>query len=158
MKKNFPVSFVLKKKYKLFFLSLLLLTCYLQGCAFFKPKSEGYVLLNQETFLLKKKSKKSDYGYSASNPIKVGGKDKEGVLNEKRFLNALLSPSGKPITYTRMGSCCPFPTPNALFGKEGLLDIYEIRYQGLKKPITLYLNFYDYEKLYIPKGFTSKKK
>lgn len=39
----------------------------------------------------------------------------------------------------------------------GLLDVYEITYDGLDKPIELYINMYDYNDPMIPVGFTPKK-
>ncbi|WP_277871519.1 hypothetical protein [Winogradskyella wandonensis] len=39
---------------------------------------------------------------------------------------------------------------------KALVDVYEITYEGLKKPILLYISFYDTDKLYIPKGFIKR--
>jgi hypothetical protein len=119
----------------------------------FKPE-----MLNEQTFLLKEVSNDDSYGYTPKNPINVGGvKESSGPLNERRFLNALLGPKGETITYNRRGSCCAFKTPNGLMNNTGLLDIYEITYEGLEKPITLYLNMYDPGELKAPKGFTIKQ-
>jgi hypothetical protein len=52
-----------------------------------------------------------------------------------------------------LSSCCEFNNNSAVFGK-GLLDQYEVYYQGLKEPITLYVNGYDYENPKAPIGFT----
>ena len=98
----------------------------------------------------------STYGYTEENPIKVGGvNEKRGPDNEKAFLNALLGPDGQELTYKREGSCCPFETPNGFAGY-GLLDIYEIKYEGLEEAIILYINMYDSEELFVPVGFTKK--
>lgn len=98
----------------------------------------------------------STYGYTEENPVKVGGfNEKSGPAKERAFLNALLGPDGQELTYKRLGSCCPFETPNGIAGY-GLLDMYEIEYEGLKEPIILYLNMYDSEELYVPVGFTKK--
>jgi hypothetical protein len=113
--------------------------------------------LDDQTFKLTSVSDDPSYGYSEKNPIKVGGvNNSEGPLNERRFLNALLGPDNQLIKYRRLGSCCPFDTPNGLMGG-GLLDQYEITYEGLEKPIVLYINMYDYDVLLAPKGFTFKK-
>jgi hypothetical protein len=113
-------------------------------------------LLDDQTFQLDSISIDETYGYSTSNPIHVGGTFKEGAVNQRRFLNALLGPDNELIHYQRRGSCCAFATKNGMNGF-GLLDIYEVTYDGLAKPIVLYLNFYDYGMLKAPKGFTYKK-
>jgi len=96
----------------------------------------------------------STYGYSAANPIKVGGTEK-GPANERKFLNALAGPNGETIRYERLGSCCPFDSPNGFMGG-GLLDKYEIKWSGQAKPVILYINMYDYDALKVPVGFTVK--
>ncbi len=96
-------------------------------------------------------TEESDYGYTKLNPIKVGG----GISNVIRFFNALKGPHGQLIRFRKIGSCCYIETPRGSMGG-GLLDMYEVRYKGLKKPIVLYFNKYDYEPLQAPKGFTIK--
>ena len=114
--------------------------------------------INDQTFALSEIAVDETYGYTQKNPIKVGGaKESSGPLNERRFLNALLGPNGEAVTYNRRGSCCAFETPNGFINNTGLLDIYEVKYEGLDKPITLYLNMYDPGELKAPKGFTFKK-
>ena len=111
-------------------------------------------LMDDRTFKISEISDDGSYGYTKENPIKVGGvKSSEGPLNERRFLNALLGPNGEKISYNRKGSCCGFETPNGLMGG-GLLDMYEVTYSGLEKPIILYINMYDFGILKAPKGFT----
>ena len=94
------------------------------------------------------------YGYSKTNPIKVGG-FANGPANERRFLNSLSGPDGEPIWYERSGSCCSFDTKNSPYGM-GLLDIYRVTYQGKKDTVVLYLNMYDKAKTGVPKGFKAK--
>lgn len=113
-------------------------------------------LLDENTFVIKKMAQDPKYGYSKEYPIMVG-KEGSGPENERRFLNALAGPNGEEISYNRKGSCCHFKTKNGLFGPTGLLDIYIINYEGLKKPIELYLNMYDSDELQVPVGFTLKK-
>ncbi|MCK4666063.1 2-dehydro-3-deoxyphosphooctonate aldolase [Candidatus Dependentiae bacterium] len=96
------------------------------------------------------------YGYTEENPINVGGVYETGPLRKRQYLNCLLGPNGEEITYYREGSCCHFETPNGLLGI-GLLDRFNITYPGLKEPIILFLNQYDYEKPMAPKGFTIKE-
>ena len=92
------------------------------------------------------------YGYDERNPIKVGG----GPSYEREYLNHLTGPNGEKVTYVRQGSCCPFKTPNALFGDSGMLDRYEVTYEGQDKPAILYLNMYDKDTLRAPEGFILK--
>ena len=112
--------------------------------------------IDNNTFELTSISSDHTYGYTEANPIKVGGaRQSEGPSNERRFLNALLGPNGESIKYYRRGSCCNFKTDNGYFGG-GLLDMYEVTYEGLEKPVILYINMYDKEPLKAPKGFTFK--
>jgi hypothetical protein len=100
---------------------------------------------------------KANYGLSEKNPVKVGGvKEREGPINQRRYLSSLAGPNGEVLSFHRRGSCCPYPSDNA-FGTHALLDVYEVTYEGLKKPILIYISLYDYETLYIPKGFTKAR-
>ena len=89
------------------------------------------------------------YGFSPDNPIHVGG----GPNGQHAFLDALRGPEGQPIAWRRLGSCCEFETPNGLMGF-GLLDMYEVHYAGLERPVILYLDMYDSEPVTAPVGFT----
>jgi hypothetical protein len=115
-------------------------------------------LLNEYTFVITESSDDKSYGYSQSNPIMVGGvNSEEGPLNERRFLNALSGPGGEEIRYERKGSCCSFASKNGFMGT-GLLDRYEITWQGQREPVMLYINMYDPGKLKCPVGFRIKGK
>src|SRR5688500_4877106 len=115
-------------------------------------------LLNANTFRLTEVSTDSTYGYSEKNAIQVGGvKDNAGPTNERRFLNALQGPNGENVSFKRLGSCCEVKSKNGLFGGFALLDMYELTYDGLDKPIILYINMYDYSPLKAPKGFTFRE-
>ena len=93
------------------------------------------------------------YGYTEGNAVKVGGSLRTGPLNERRFLDSLAGPRGETVRYVRLGSCCPFQTPNGMFGG-GLLDRYEVVIEGVGTRI-LFLNMYDPGgTLKIPVGFT----
>ena len=113
-------------------------------------------LVNDQMFLVKEYATDKTYGYSEKNPIMVG-KEGGGPKDERRFLNALAGPNGEEISYQRLGSCCGFFTKNGLFGDSGMLDMYEVTYEGLGKPITLYINMYDSDVLQVPVGFTLRK-
>jgi hypothetical protein len=111
---------------------------------------------NSSSFSITEISTDPTYGFTEKNPIHVGGvKESMGPSNQRRFLDALLGPNGQELTYVRRGSCCHFKTENGLMGG-GLLDMYEIKWKGLEKPVVLYLNLYDYGPLKAPVGFTIK--
>jgi len=90
------------------------------------------------------------YGYEPNHKtaIKVGS-----IRNGYAYLRALLGPNGEPVQARRLGSCCGFKIKK---GSSGLLDKYEIYYQGIEKPIILYVNGYEYETPKAPIGFTFK--
>ena len=96
--------------------------------------------MDDYTFKIVKYSQDKSYGYTEKNPVKVGGVS-EGPKNERRFLNALVGPKGEAIEYYRIGSCCPFKTKNSSLG--GMLDMYNVTYEGLENDIVLYINMYD---------------
>jgi hypothetical protein len=93
------------------------------------------------------------YGLTEQNPIKVGGLAES---NEAEYLNGLRGPSDEPIEYERLGSCCPFKTPNAMIEGIGLLDAFRVTYAGQAKPSILYIDFYDKEPLFVPVGFKAR--
>ncbi|SRR6266699_2748182 len=98
-------------------------------------------------------SKDPTYGVTEKNPIRVGRKN-GGVRDEEIYLGSLRGSQGEKVLYERLGSCCDFKTPNAWVGDVGLLDEYEVRFGGVHKPVTLYLDMYDYEQPLVPVGFT----
>jgi hypothetical protein len=122
-------------------------------------KKANYSRIDNQTFLLEGVSDDKSYGYSAENAIKVGVGDGGGTgpSNERSYLNALLGPDGQAVTYKRTGSCCPVKSDNGFMGS-AMLDRYEITYDGLDKPVYLYLNMYDPGKLNAPVGFKFKTK
>lgn len=108
-------------------------------------------------FLITEYAKDKKYGYNKDYPITVFYKNvKDEDSNPKRFLDALTGPKGETITYKKVESCCPFPTKRGESGA-GFLDLYEITYPGLKKPLKLYFNIYSKGYLFVPKGFGLKK-
>lgn len=120
-----------------------------------------FLLVNTLSFSQSAASKPSaNYGYSPEDPILVGTEDlKEGPANEKAYLDLITGPNGEEVMYERTGSCCEFETGNSPLGS-GLLDQYELRYEGLVEPVTLYLNMYDPDpdgNVQAPKGFKLKK-
>lgn len=114
-------------------------------------------LSKDNTFVLTEYSKDKKYGYDADYPVNVFYKNaKDENLNAERYLNALAGPKGEPITFTKLESCCPFPTKRTEMGA-GFLDIYELKWQGQDKPIKLYINIYERGYLLVPIGLSVKK-
>ncbi len=140
-----------KTKYYLFLATIAFL---ISSCTATQKVPTKTPLLNNQTFKLTEISTDATYGVTEENPIMVGGvTTSEGPLNERRFLNALAGPNGEDVSYKRLRSCCPFKTKNGFQGG-GLLDEYEVTYKGLEKPISIYINMYDSDKLKAPVGFT----
>ncbi|XOV67509.1 MAG: 2-dehydro-3-deoxyphosphooctonate aldolase [Fluviicola sp.] len=143
------------------FLSLLLIASLfvLSGCASTKNGSASMnpkKMKGSGPIHLSKKASDATYGYTSKNPICVGGvENQEGPAMQRKFLNQLAGPNGEEITYSRASSCCNFKTPRGFMGG-GLLDIYEIKYDGSEGVIELYINMYDYDEPKIPVGFTKK--
>ena len=86
------------------------------------------------------------YGYSRENPIKVGGTPLYGAARQRRFLQALVGPAGQPTTFRRRGSI-------RTDRDDLILDLYEVTYTGVEKPIELYLDWYRWEPPKAPQGF-----
>lgn len=81
------------------------------------------------------------YGFTRENPIQIGGGALYVKAREQRYLDALRGPNGQPVAYKRRGSGPQNPeTPNT----STILDLYELTYDGLEKPINLYLDAYHF--------------
>jgi len=114
-------------------------------------------LNSQNTFIISEYSKDKKYGYEKDFPINVFFMNTNNdTINSVRFLNALAGPKGEKISYTKTETCCPFPTKRSGMGA-GFLDVYELKWEGLKKPIQLYLNIYEKGYLMVPTGLSIKK-
>ena len=115
------------------------------------------VLNNNNTFDIKLFSTDKKYGYNKDYPINIFYQTSKSDANQERFLNALAGPKGEKITYTKLESCCPFPTKRSDMGA-GFLDVYELKWEGQKKPVVLYLNIYEKGVLMVPFGLRLKDK
>ena len=78
------------------------------------------------------------YGRNAKNPVMSGS-----LKNTSAYFARLVSTENKPVKFKRFGSCCRFPSPNGPFGGHALMDKYEVTYEGLDKPIIVFVNNYD---------------
>lgn len=100
-------------------------------------------------------SSDSEYGYSPTKPIELGGflrgTKYEGAHIE--YFQSLFGPNGEQLEIKRLGSCCPFEDSSMPFGG-GLLDKYELSYEGLSEPVVIHVNLYKFNKPMAPKGFT----
>lgn len=115
------------------------------------------VLNKNNTFVISQFSKDKKYGYDPDYPVNIFFRNtQDETVNEIRFLNALAGPNGEKITYKRLETCCPFPTKRSNMGA-GFLNVYELTWEGQKKPITLYLNIYEKGILMVPMGLSLKK-
>lgn len=109
------------------------------------------------SFIIEKKATDKKYAYNENYPVNVGFTTLEdGLNNQLRYLNALAGPNGEKISYKLVDTCCPFPTKRSDMGA-GMLDIFEITYEGQKKTILLYINKYERGELMIPVGLSAKK-
>ncbi len=115
------------------------------------------VLNNNNTFEIKLFSTDKKYGYDKDYPINIFYQTIKSDANQERFLNALAGPKGEKISYTKLESCCPFPTKRSDMGA-GFLDVYELKWEGQKKPVVLYLNIYEKGVLMVPFGLRLKEK
>ncbi len=113
------------------------------------------VIKDNNTFDIKLFSTDKKYGYDKDYPINIFYQTSKSDINQERFLNALAGPKGEKITYTKLESCCPFPTKRSDMGA-GFLDVYELKWEGQKKPIILYLNIYEKGILMVPFGLRLK--
>ena len=114
-------------------------------------------VVKNNAFVITSYSKDKKYGYDKDYPINIFYRGtKNDTINQKYFLNALAGPKGEKITYTKLENCCPFPTKNSDMGA-GFLDVYKLKWEGLKNPIILYLNIYERGLLMVPAGLSLKK-
>ena len=108
-------------------------------------------------FVVSDISQDETYGYTAENPVRVGGGRSAGVRNQLRYLNALKGPQGQAVTYERQASCCAFKTRRGAVGNTAMLDVYAVTWTGKTTPVTVYINMYRGGKLMAPQGFTGAR-
>ena len=98
---------------------------------------------------LEKTASDPAYAFDKSLPVQVGA----GYTAEWRYLNALRGPRGEVVHYQWLGACCVFETEVAEKGK-GFLDHYTLLYEGITKPLDIYLNMFGSSTPMVPLGFT----
>jgi hypothetical protein len=147
----------MKKIILLFSLSVLIISCVSTRSTLknVDDSAPDLILTPNNTFDIKLFSTDKKYGYDKDYPINIFFQTSKSEINQERFLNALVGPKGEKITYTKLESCCPFPTKRSEMGA-GFLDVYELKWEGQKKPVTLYLNIYEKGILMVPVGLRLK--
>ncbi|MCL9806629.1 2-dehydro-3-deoxyphosphooctonate aldolase [Flavobacterium amniphilum] len=109
------------------------------------------------SFIITEKATDKKYAYNENYPVNVGFTSlNDGPNNQIRFLNALAGPNGEKVTYVKKDACCPFPTKKTEMGA-GIIDMFEVTWEGNTKPVILYINKFEKGALMIPVGFTARK-
>jgi hypothetical protein len=116
------------------------------------PQAPNLVLTPKNTFVITQYSTDKKYGFDPDYPINIYFENTTNdTINQQRYLNALAGPNQEKLIYKRKKSCCPFTTKNGAIGA-GMLDVYEITWQGNTKKLELYFNIYEKGELYAPVG------
>ena len=114
-------------------------------------------LSKERNFILTETATDDKYGFDQDYPVNLGFMPIQGAqINVTRYFGALTGPQGQAITYQLVDSCCPFPSEKNNMGA-GLLDVYEVTWQGLAQPKRIYVNLYERGKVMAPKGFGIKE-
>lgn len=114
-------------------------------------------LSKEKTFIITEISSNKKYGYDQDYPVNLGFLPIQSAeINVKRYFGALSGPNGEKLTYNKVDTCCPFPSKKNDMGA-GVLDIYEITWEGLAEPKRIYINLYEKGQVLAPKGFGIRK-
>lgn len=106
------------------------------------------------------------YGLSEASPIKVGDlntdkPDERARRNRTFYLLSLRGPDGQAVHYRRLGTCGMYEdaTVRGVMAESGggVLDCYEVWYEGSRSRAVLYLDVYRFESPQIPPGFTFER-
>jgi len=110
-------------------------------------------LSKEKTFIITEISDNKKYGYDQDYPVNLGFMPIQTVeINVKRYFGALSGPDGQKLSYKKVDTCCPFPSKKNDMGA-GVLDIYEVTWEGLTEPKRIYINLYEKGKIVAPKDF-----
>lgn len=147
----------MKKILLLFSISILISSCVSTRSSIknVDDSAPDLIVKGDNTFEINQFSTDKKYGYDKDYPINIFYKTTNTDANQERYLNALAGPKGEKITFTKLESCCPFPTKRSDMGA-GFLDVYELKWEGQKKPILLYINIYEKGILMVPLGLRLK--
>ena len=109
-------------------------------------------LTKDNTFLITKFSTDKRYGFDPDFPVNVYFRNTNNdSINQQRFIRALAGPKGEKLAFKKVETCCPFPSKKTVMGA-GYLDIYEVTWEGLAKPLRLYINMFEKGILMVPVG------
>lgn len=84
------------------------------------------------------------YGLSVGNAVKVGLDEGTGPARETKYLSALRGPAGQTVRSSRIGSALSAGT---------ILHMYELTYEGIEKPVAVFLDVHHFEAPKAPIGF-----
>lgn len=114
-------------------------------------------LSKEKTFIITEISNDKKFGYDQDYPVNLGFLPvTTAEINVQRYFDALTGPEGQKLTYKKTDSCCPFPSKKNDMGA-GILDIYEVTWDGLKEPKLIYINLYEKGKVIAPAGFSIRQ-
>ena len=113
-------------------------------------------MLRNDKYILTEIATDKIYGYIESTPINLGFSKYIKNNIASYYMDALSGPNQEVLHYKFIESCCPFITKTGGTGT-GLLDKYEITWDGNNKPLYLYINKYEKGKILIPMGLSAKK-
>ena len=114
-------------------------------------------LSKEKTFIITEISNDKKFGYDQDYPVNLGFLPvTTSEINVQRYFDALTGPEGQKLTYKKTDSCCPFPSKKNDMGA-GILDIYEVTWDGLKEPKLIYINLYEKGKVIAPSGFSIRQ-
>ncbi|AWH86459.1 2-dehydro-3-deoxyphosphooctonate aldolase [Flavobacterium album] len=113
-------------------------------------------LSKEKTFVITEVGTDKKYGYDQDYPVNLGFMHYTmAEKNVQRYFDALTGPKGQKLTYTKVDTCCPFPSKKTDVGA-GMLDIYEVTWEGLAEPVRIYVNVYEKGAIVAPVGFGIK--
>jgi hypothetical protein len=108
-------------------------------------------------FVITNYSSDRKYGFDKDYPINLGfDNERFGERSAMYFFNALQGPNGEKIAFIKIDNCCPFPTSRSTMGG-GILEIYEVTFEGINTKYIMYVNIFDKGKIECPKGFSLVK-
>lgn len=154
-----PIYFTMKKYLLLGCMALSLASCVSTRNTIMNINDKATMprLSKEKTFVITEISSDKKYGYDQDYPVNLGFLPiQTAEMNVKRYFGALSGPNGETITYNKVDSCCPFPSAKNEMGA-GILDIYEVTWDGLKEPKRIYINLYEKGVVIAPKGFGIRK-
>jgi hypothetical protein len=88
------------------------------------------------------------YGASPEHAIRTGGGDLYMASRQIKYLEALRGPDGQGVHFKRSGSMAPLKDADRT-----ITDAYQVEYQGIAKPATIYMDGYHWDTPLAPKGW-----